>query len=110
MAVLVLFSVSLGLAACSSSSKAQASGPAAAGAIAIKNFAFSPNPITVKAGDTITISNQDSLAHTFTDGGGAFDTGPISAGSSKTVTIAAVGTYHYHCNIHPNMTGVIQAT
>jgi plastocyanin len=78
--------------------------------ISIKNFSFSPDPLNVKVGETITITNNDSTDHTFTDDGGVFDTGHIAPAASKTVTIAKAGTYSYHCNIHPSMKGVIEVS
>lgn len=116
----VLAVVAVGLVSCSSSSTgsvASSTGASTTGAttptggptVSIKNFSFSPVPLKVGAAETITISNNDSTDHTFTDDGGAFDTGHIAPGTSKTVTITKAGTYNYHCNIHPSMKGVIQA-
>ncbi|MBS3148361.1 cupredoxin domain-containing protein [Candidatus Woesearchaeota archaeon] len=53
--------------------------------------------------------NQDSAPHTATSTGGpgSFDTGTISAGSSKTARLTTPGTYTYQCNIHPSMQGTI---
>ena len=83
---------------------------AATAPISIKNFAFSPVPLDVKVGETITVTNNDATDHTFTDNGGAFDTGHIAPAASKTVAIGKAGTYGYHCNIHPSMKGVIQVS
>jgi len=83
---------------------------AATASVSIKNFAFSPVPLSVKVGETITVTNNDGTDHTFTDNGGAFDTGHIAPSASKTVAIAKAGTYDYHCNIHPSMKGVIQVS
>jgi len=76
-------------------------------AITIKNFAFSPTPIQVTAGTTITITNADSAVHTATADRGGFDTGHIEGGGHATVTIGAPGTYAYHCDIHPDMKGSV---
>jgi plastocyanin len=115
----------IGLAGCSSSSPsygttattvAKAPGSSAgvtspAGdAVSIENFSFSPTPLTVKVGATNTVANNDQTDHTFSDSHGTFDTGHITPGSSKLVTITKAGTYTYHCQIHPSMTGVIQAS
>jgi plastocyanin len=113
--------VVVAIGACSSSSKNSATvstaaspGVASTGtggatpAVSIKNFAFSPVPLNVKVGETFSITNNDGTDHTFTDNGGAFDTGHIAPATSKTVAIAKAGTYNYHCNIHPSMKGVIQ--
>jgi plastocyanin len=114
-AVLVVGSV--GCSSSSTGSAASSTGatstaaptPAGGPAVSIKNFSFSPVPLNVTAAETITITNNDSTDHTFTDDGGAFDTGHIAPAASKTVTITKAGTYNYHCNIHSSMKGVIQA-
>jgi plastocyanin len=78
----------------------------------IAGFAFSPQTVTVHVGDTVTWSNADAQSHTATADNGSFDTGTISGGSSKSVTLSAAGTFAYHCKIHPAMTAtvVVQAT
>src|SRR5436190_21145323 len=78
--------------------------------VTIQNFAFSPTPLRVKAGSTVTVANQDHTAHTFTADDGAFDTGPIRSGTHTTITVGQPGRYAYHCEIHPFMTGRIEAT
>ena len=78
-------------------------------AITIKNFRYSPDPIVVKAGDTITVTNDDGTAHTLTADDGSFDTGNLAGGAEKTITVAAPGSYAYHCDIHNYMTGKIEA-
>ena len=79
-------------------------------AIVIKNFAFSPTPLRVKAGATVTVTNDDGTTHTLTADNGAFDTGDLSGGQQMTITIARAGKYAYHCDIHNYMTGVIEAS
>ena len=89
-----------------------ATGSAAQGgsAVVIKNFAFSPTPLRVKAGATVTVTNEDGTAHTLTADKGAFDTGVLDGGKQMTITIGKAGTYAYHCDIHNYMTGVIEAS
>ncbi len=79
---------------------------AADGAVTIAGFAFDPATVTVQAGDSVTWTNQDATAHTAT-AVGAFDTGNIASGASKSVTFATAGTFAYHCTIHPTMNGKI---
>ena len=90
--------------------------PAAAPTITIQNFAYSPSNLTVAPGDTVTVVNQDTVAHTatsesatgnFTPGavnGVQFDTGTINAGASGSFTIPAsapMGTVvPYYCALH----------
>ena len=78
-------------------------------AVSIKNFQFSPNPIVVKAGSTLTVTNDDGTMHTLTADNKSFDTGDLDGGAKATVKIGAPGTYAYHCDIHNYMTGTIEA-
>jgi plastocyanin len=78
--------------------------------VIIENFAFAPTPLHVKAGTTVTVTNDDGTPHTLTADDGAFDTGRLDSDAQGRITIATPGTYSYHCQIHPSMTGVIEAT
>jgi plastocyanin len=81
---------------------------AATRAVAISGFAYSPASVTINVGDRITWTNSDSVGHTATDTGGAFDTGNIGQGESATVRFTQPGTYRYICTPHPSMTGTIR--
>src|SRR5688572_16421134 len=74
-------------------------------AISIKNFQYSPDPITVKVGAKVTVTNDDGTLHTLTANDGQFDTGDLDGGASGTITITEPGTYGYFCDIHNYMTG-----
>lgn len=79
--------------------------------------AFSPSPFTVSlaAGGTVTWANTDfttgygstGVSHHLVEDAGAFDSGLMSPKETFTFTFVAVGTYTYHCSIHPTMTGTI---
>jgi len=73
--------------------------------VRIQDFAYRPATTRVKAGTRVTFSNKDGVPHTATAKG--FNTGTISAGSSKGVTLKRKGTFHYHCTIHPDMHGKV---
>jgi plastocyanin len=80
--------------------------PAAAGtAVGISNFTFDPVDVTIKAGDTVTWTNNDSVAHTVT--GTGFDSGSIAAGATYSHKFDTAGTVDYVCSVHPQMTGKI---
>jgi len=81
---------------------------AATRAVAISGFAFSPATLTINVGDRVTWTNSDSVAHTATATGGAFDTGDIGQGQSASVRFTRAGTYAYACTPHPSMTGTIR--
>ncbi|MCX6538435.1 MAG: cupredoxin domain-containing protein [Acidobacteria bacterium] len=76
------------------------------------NLSYSPNPATVKVGQTVAWSNADGLPHTATADAGAFNTGNIDAGAtSSPITMSTAGTFPYHCVIHGfAMTGTLIVT
>lgn len=84
----------------------------AAGAVgATPALAFTPQLITVdRQGATATVTwNFGSVAHTVTwdsePSGASVENIPVSSNSSAAVAFAVAGTYEYHCDIHPGMTG-----
>jgi len=81
--------------------------PGAQGAsVDAKNFAFEPKTVTIKVGQTVTWTNQDSVTHTVT-GDGGISSGDLSKGKSYSKTFDTAGTFNYHCSIHPSMTGQV---
>jgi plastocyanin len=80
---------------------------AATHAVSISNFKFDPEALTIAAGDTVTFTNTDSAPHTAPDDAGGFDTGKLAKGKSGDLTFASKGEFHYHCDFHRNMKGVI---
>ena len=77
--------------------------------------AYDPNPISVKKGNTITVTNKDTLPHTVTSGTGpsdptsakSFDTSIIEAGATADISTASLapGDFPFYCTVHPYMTG-----
>jgi plastocyanin len=78
--------------------------------VGIQAMTFSPASLTVAAGATVTWVNNDTVTHTSTADGGAWDSGLITPGGSFSFTFSTAGTFPYHCNIHPGMTGTIVVT
>jgi plastocyanin len=72
-------------------------------------FAFQPAALTIAPGDSIVWHNLSTQPHTASQDGGGFDTTTISAGatSSPPIVFPTMGTFHYHCNIHTDMHGII---
>ncbi len=103
-----------GAAKNSSSQSTQPAKPAATSAseVAIENFAFSPGDITVKKGTSVTWTNKDSSPHTVTETDN--QTGPksenLKQGDKYSFTFSSEGTYHYRCDIHPDMLGTVTVT
>ena len=79
--------------------------------VVIKEFSFNPSVLAIKAGDSVTFVNEDSVRHTATDLNGAFDTGLLSKGQEgSTVTFDSAGEFGYFCIPHPGMRGMITIT
>jgi plastocyanin len=73
-----------------------------AGAERLTTTAYSPNPLTVSSGTTVTWTNRDSTTHTATSDSGAFS-GNIAPNGQYSFTFQNKGTFTYHCSFHPNM-------
>lgn len=71
---------------------------------------FDPPQLTVVAGAEIAFTNDGQEVHTATADDGSFDTGTVNAGDSVSLTFDQVGTFAYHCSLHPWMTGEIVVT
>ncbi len=71
---------------------------------------FSPNPVEVKVGETVTWINDDSGRHTITSKDGTFDSGVMGKGQSYSFTFDKAGQYAYFCSPHPGMVGTVVVT
>lgn len=69
------------------------------------NNGFVPSTMTVKAGTEITWTNADIVPHTVTGSGWASET--LAPGQTYTHTFSTVGSFDYHCTIHPVMQGTV---
>ncbi len=75
-------------------------------AIGISNFMFTV-PASVGPGAKITVTNEDSVAHTVTSDTGAFDV-KVNPGATATLTAPTKpGSYPFDCAIHSSMTGTL---
>jgi plastocyanin len=64
----------------------------------VKSYRFEPKAIEVRAGDTVTWTNDDNFTHTVrVDGQGDHEVG---RGDSVSITFARLGTYYYVCTLH----------
>jgi len=75
--------------------------------VSIKDFAYTPKALTVKAGATVTWINHDEETHTVTSKTGAFGSTGLSDGERFSQRFAKPGTYVYFCALHPKMTATI---
>lgn len=116
---LLLAALGIGLAACGSSgtdsqtttaAKATITAPPIAAAkVSVQDNTFKPGTIRVKAGDTISWTNDGAVAHTVTATDGAhFDSGTLEPGKTFSFAADKPGTIHYVCNFHAGMQGTIE--
>lgn len=114
MRKLVQFAAATTMAALALLAGTAATRPATAAnaSVSIADFAFSPASLTVAAGDTVTWTNNDpGIPHTVSsDSGGELASGQMAGGATYQKTFTAAGTYAYHCDIHPSMTGQVIVT
>ena len=82
--------------------------PASAEDVAVKigNFTFGPQEVKVKAGTTVTWTNEDDIPHTVVSPN-AFRSKVMDTDGTYSFTFTTPGTYKYLCSLHPHMTGTI---
>lgn len=79
--------------------------------VAIKNFAFHPAALTVKAGTTVSWTNQDPEPHTVTSQvQGPLHSAALASGARFSYRFTTPGTYKYLCSIHPFMIAAVTVT
>ncbi len=111
----LVLATGLVLAACGGDSDAGDGGGGGGGGgentVTIEGFEFQPNTLSAGAGEqvSLTITNNDSAAHSFTldDGGVSKD---VQGGQTIEVTVPfpTSGSAGFHCRFHPNMTGTLE--
>jgi plastocyanin len=75
--------------------------------LTIKSFAFSPQPLTLKVGQQLTIRNLDASLHGFATDDGSVVLGAVNPGGFRTATFAKPGRFSYHCTLHAAMKGTL---
>jgi plastocyanin len=80
-------------------------------AIKMQNIAFDPKAVTVKVGQKITWTNDDSTDHNVTANSGAdFKSDNFGKGGTFSFTPTKAGTIKYVCTIHPGMDATVTVT
>ena len=92
------------------------------GATELTEDAYTPNPVEVNVGGTVTWINDDLAPHTATSGssdsgstgmfGGTDDSPEIIGpeGDTQSFTFNEAGEFEYYCTLHPNMVGTVMVT
>ena len=77
----------------------------AASKVTIRRFAFHPQALTIKRGETVEWTNLDTAPHTASGTAADWDTGEIRKREAASVTFRDAGVFEYLCAYHPHMTG-----
>src|SRR5574340_994372 len=93
---------------------ATGAGSSAQAACVTTNNCFTPNPLTVAPGTTVTWKNTDTTTHVVCSGkvtddqcGSVFEDDALKKGQTFQFTFANAGTFDYFCSVHPWMTGQV---
>ena len=85
------------------------------GSSSLTTDSYSPNPVQVSTGATVTWTNDDAQPHTATSGAavipdGNFDSGIMAPAATFDFTFTEAGEYPYFCLLHPNMVGTVSVS
>ena len=120
VALCAALALTLGVAACGGDddsggggSTSTSSAASSGGGVTIKmqNIAFDPKDVTVKVGQKVTWTNDDSVPHNVTATSGAsFKSSTFGQGGTYSFTPKKAGTIQYVCTIHPGMEATLTVT
>ncbi len=75
----------------------------------ITTTGFSLASVTIKAGDTVRWTNQDTTTHNvMADDHTSWTSPNLPHGTVWSRKFAQAGTFGYHCHIHPEMVGTVE--
>ena len=75
---------------------------------AIGAAAYSPNPVSARAGDMVVFRNADAQVHHIVLDNGSADFGDLAPGAtSRGLAISNANELRFHCTLHPSMVGTI---
>ncbi len=113
---IVCYGLVVCVVACGSDSTSPASQTGSTGVsgstIYIAEYSVSPSTVAIKAGTTVQWTNTGQLTHNVTADDGSWSSGNLSgqtssgaygssAGASFSRVFSQVGTYTFHCSLHP---------
>ncbi|WP_410509436.1 cupredoxin family copper-binding protein [Methanosarcina hadiensis] len=73
--------------------------------VEIRNYRYIPQNITVKVGQTVMWTNNDTVLHDVV--GSGIESDYLQKGEKFTYTFEEEGSYQYICSIHPWMEGEV---
>jgi plastocyanin len=83
---------------------------AAPASVAIVDFAFAPEALTVESGTAVTWTNDDAFRHSIVAADGSFSSDSLDREATFRHMFDEAGHYAYVCGIHPQMSGAVTVT
>lgn len=77
--------------------------------VTIADFAFDPSSLSLKVGDVVRWTNDQSVTHTVTSNDDLWDA-TVASGDMFEHTIDESGIFPYFCAIHPSMTATLEVS
>lgn len=109
--VYALMALAIGFMTVGRVSAGEPAGAAPAAEVAIYNYKFGPDTLTIPAGTTVTWVNKDEVPHTVMSSDKRFTgSGALDTGDKYSYTFTTPGSYEYFCTLHPFMKGKIVVT
>ncbi len=81
--------------------------PGVAARVEMRQIAFTPREIRIRAGETVEWINRDPVGHTVTADDGSWGSELLAEGERYVRRFDRPGRYSYHCIPHPMMTAVV---
>lgn len=84
------------------------SGGSGAPSVSMKGLRFHPDRLSVKVGQKVIWTNDETVDHNVTaDSGAKFKSQAFGGGGTYSYTPSQAGTIKYECTLHPGMKGVL---
>lgn len=93
--------------AASAPAPAIASSDSIAARVVLRDIAFTPSTVRIRAGESVEWVNSDPVTHTVSADDGSWESGFLGQSGRFMRKFTAVGSYAYHCEPHPHMKGVV---
>lgn len=75
--------------------------------VSIKDNFFQPETVTVEQGGSVRWTNDGAILHSVVQDSGLWQSPLLASKSWFDVRFDSLGTFTYHCSLHPEMTGAV---
>lgn len=107
LAVIAATVLTFALLAGAAAPRLRAQAPGAPVPVAIANFAYAPEELTVPVGASVIWTNTDEASHDVVGEDRSFSSLLLTTGQRYQTRFDAPGRFSYFCSLHPGMAGVV---